>query len=90
MNVCSSPLATDRLAGLGPGIIAATSFAPAGVHSKVALQAGADVLTLSVRPIGRLDKTQFSPAFGRSSFETYHVRVASSPPATSRLADPGP
>ena len=36
-----------RLAALGPGIIAATSFALSDVFSKVVLNAGSDVLTLS-------------------------------------------
>jgi drug/metabolite transporter (DMT)-like permease len=36
-----------RLHDLGPGVVAATSFAIGDVFSKVALQAGCDVLTLS-------------------------------------------
>ena len=44
----SNPTAvSSRLADLGPGIIGATSFALADVYSKVVLQSGADVLTLS-------------------------------------------
>ena len=42
----SSP-AQQRLHELGPGIVAATSFAIGDVFSKVALHAGCDVLTLS-------------------------------------------
>jgi drug/metabolite transporter (DMT)-like permease len=47
VSVSSSPVATSRLALLLPGVIAATTFALADVYSKVVLQAGADVLTLS-------------------------------------------
>ena len=42
-----SPAPRSRPADLGPGIIAATSFAIADVASKMVLVAGADVLTLS-------------------------------------------
>src|SRR3954470_14789064 len=38
----------SRLAGLGPGIIAATSFAIGDVFSKVVLSTGGDVLSLSM------------------------------------------
>jgi drug/metabolite transporter (DMT)-like permease len=43
-----SPAATRRLADLGPGILAASMFATSNVLSKLVLNAGADVLTLSV------------------------------------------
>jgi drug/metabolite transporter (DMT)-like permease len=42
-----SSAAPSRLADLGPGIVAATSFAISDVFSKVTLLAGCDVLTLS-------------------------------------------
>jgi drug/metabolite transporter (DMT)-like permease len=44
MTVVTAP---TRLHELGPGIVAATSFAIGDVFSKVAMQAGCDVLTLS-------------------------------------------
>jgi len=44
----SPPLVTSRRFDLGPGIIAASSFAISNVLSKLVLAAGADVLTLSV------------------------------------------
>jgi drug/metabolite transporter (DMT)-like permease len=42
-----SPVASSRLTELGPGIIAATTFALSDVFSKLALVAGMDVLSLS-------------------------------------------
>src|SRR6202012_4964129 len=44
----SPPIATRQLADLGPGILAASMFASSNVMSKLVLNAGADVLTLSV------------------------------------------
>ena len=43
----TAPISQSRLAELGPGIVAAVSFALADVFSKLALVAGMDVLSLS-------------------------------------------
>ena len=43
----AAPISQSRLAELGPGIVAAVSFALADVFSKLALVAGMDVLSLS-------------------------------------------
>jgi drug/metabolite transporter (DMT)-like permease len=48
LNVPPPPAAPARLADLLPGFIAATSFATSNVLSKIVLNAGADVLTLSL------------------------------------------
>ena len=48
MTATSPPTATNRLADLGPGILAASMFATSNVLSKLVLNAGADVLTLSL------------------------------------------
>jgi drug/metabolite transporter (DMT)-like permease len=48
VSTTNSPPATGRFFDLGPGIIAATSFAISDVLSKLVLAGGADVLTLSV------------------------------------------
>ena len=48
MTATSPPIATHRLADLGPGILAASMFATSNVLSKLVLNAGADVLTLSL------------------------------------------
>jgi drug/metabolite transporter (DMT)-like permease len=48
VNTAASPVSTNRLADLGPGVIAASMFAFSNVLSKLVLNAGADVLTLSV------------------------------------------
>ncbi len=48
MSTAASPLTTSRLADLGPGIIAASMFAFSNVLSKIVLNDGAEVLTLSV------------------------------------------
>ena len=47
MTTPSTPAAPDRLFNLGPGILAATSFAIGDVFSKVVFLAGSDVLSLS-------------------------------------------
>ena len=47
MTALPSPVPQSRLTELGPGIVAAISFALADVFSKVALIAGMDVLSLS-------------------------------------------
>lgn len=47
MTAPPSPASSGRLAELGPGIVAAVSFALADVFSKLALVAGMDVLSLS-------------------------------------------
>ena len=47
MTALSSPVPQSRLTELGPGIIAATTFALSDVFSKLALIAGMDVLSLS-------------------------------------------
>ena len=46
MTALPSPLASSRLTELGPGIVAATTFAFSDVFSKLALIAGMDVLSL--------------------------------------------
>ena len=48
MSTAASPVTTSRLADLGPGVIAASMFAFSNVLSKVVLNDGAEVLTLSV------------------------------------------
>jgi probable blue pigment (indigoidine) exporter len=48
VSTAASPLTTSRLADLGPGIIAASMFAFSNVLSKIVLNDGAEVLTLSV------------------------------------------
>ena len=47
MTALSSPVPQSRLTELGPGIVAATTFAFSDVFSKLALIAGMDVLSLS-------------------------------------------
>ncbi len=47
MTASPSPAAPSRLFDLGPGLVAATSFAISDVFSKIAMKAGCDVLTLS-------------------------------------------
>jgi probable blue pigment (indigoidine) exporter len=47
VNASPPPVSQSRLTELGPGIVAAISFAVADVFSKVALIAGMDVLSLS-------------------------------------------
>jgi drug/metabolite transporter (DMT)-like permease len=47
VTVLPSPVASSRLTELGPGIVAATTFALSDVFSKVALIAGMDVLSLA-------------------------------------------
>lgn len=47
MTALSSPVPQSRLTELGPGIVAATTFALSDVFSKVALIAGMDVLSLA-------------------------------------------
>ncbi len=48
MTELSAPQAGSRLAQIGPALLGASSFACADVLSKVALNAGADALTISV------------------------------------------
>ena len=48
MSPLTSPTTTNRLADLAPGIIAASTFAFSNVLSKLVMNAGADVLTLSL------------------------------------------
>jgi drug/metabolite transporter (DMT)-like permease len=48
VSVASPSIVTNRLANLGPGVLAASMFATSNVLSKLVLNAGADVLTLSV------------------------------------------
>ena len=48
MSTATPPATTSRLADLGPGVIAASMFAFSNVLSKVVLNDGAEVLTLSV------------------------------------------
>ena len=48
MSATSPPPATNLLADLGPGVLAASMFAASNVLSKLVLNAGADVLTLSL------------------------------------------
>ena len=48
MSALTPPIATNRLADLIPGIIAASMFAFSNVLSKLVMNAGADVLTLSL------------------------------------------
>jgi drug/metabolite transporter (DMT)-like permease len=48
VSTATSPVTTSRLADLGPGVIAASMFAFSNVLSKVVLNDGAQVLTLSV------------------------------------------
>ncbi len=47
MTQISTPQAAGRLAMIGPALLGAASFACADVLSKIVLQAGADVLTMS-------------------------------------------
>ena len=48
MSATSPPRTTNLLADLGPGVLAASMFATSNVLSKLVLNSGADVLTLSV------------------------------------------
>ena len=48
MSTALPPIAISRLADLGPGVLAASMFAVSNVLSKVTLNAGADVLTVSL------------------------------------------
>ena len=48
MSAANPPIATNLLADLGPGIIAASMFASSNVLSKVVLNDGAGVLTVSL------------------------------------------
>jgi drug/metabolite transporter (DMT)-like permease len=48
VNAPAPPVATNPLADLVPGVIAASMFAVSNVLSKLVLEAGADVLTLSL------------------------------------------
>ena len=48
MTATSPSRRDSRLADLGPGILAASMFATSNVLSKLVLNAGADVLTLSL------------------------------------------